>query len=136
MTAWLLVSVLSVVAFVVPTDTVEAVTTLRVVPNTTVGTSETNVLGDSVATLLARFAAVLLLVSATSIPCESDYTSRILSCLSLFVATVFWSVLLSDNEGALVKQWFGILFLAFGLCVPLVSLAVDVLQRSPPFRLV
>ena len=117
-----------------PTDILEAITTLDVTDQLTVnGTTcsflntDTSVPKDTT-TLFMRTFSVLTLLIASGVPCAWDVWSRGLSFLSMVVATIYWVVILSDDEFEKIEEWFGITFLVLLVC-PLVLLLIDTIQK-------
>jgi hypothetical protein len=117
---WLLLSALGVVAFVVPEHAVEAVAKLDVAPADDPGSGEDR----PMTFLLMRTYSVFLLMVASSVPCAWSASARCLSALSMLLATIFWIVVLAEDEFVVVEEWFGVAFMVV-LSTGLVYLAGD-----------
>ena len=131
---WTFYFIVGISIFSMPTEILEAVTTLDVTDQLAVNGTTCSLLNiDSsvpkeTTTLFTRTISVLTLLVASGIPCAWDVWSRGLSFLSMLVATIYWIVILADDEFEKIEEWFGITFLVLLVC-PLILLLVDTVLK-------
>ena len=122
---WLLLSVLAGVIFMKPSDSFEAVTYLDATDVDAVAPDLTEVIMGS--------SSVMILLIASYLPCMWYWTTPVLRMISLVMALVYWSILISKDSFDIFEEWFSLTVLGF-LAVPVFVTIIDLGMKLKKLR--
>ena len=108
-----------------PSDSFEAVTYLDATDVDAVAPDLTEVIMGS--------SSVMILLIASYLPCMWYWTTPVLRMISLVMALVYWSILISKDSFDIFEEWFSLTVLGF-LAVPVFVTIIDLGMKLKKLR--